>query len=97
LRHEREMTLVLVSADAERVAQYASRLVFLVNGEIIADGEPATLLTDAKLTNISGITPHQVTELAWAMNSRFGNQYSWLNLNQAEADLRRQLQAEQSV
>lgn len=93
LRHERQMTLVLVSADAERVAQYATRLVLLVNGQIIADGEPAKLLTDIHLTQTAGITPPQMTELAWEMNARYGSQYTWLHPDQAEAALRAQLKA----
>lgn len=95
LRYERQMTLVLVSADAERVAQYATRLVFLVNGQIIADGEPSKLLTDVNLTQLAGITPPQMTELAWAMNVRYGSQYVWLHLDQAEAALRMQLKGAQ--
>jgi energy-coupling factor transporter ATP-binding protein EcfA2 len=92
LRHERQMTLILVSADAERVAQYASRLVYLVNGQILADGEPGNLLTDNHLTQLAGVTPPQMTELAWAMNTQYGRQYAWLHLDQAEADLRTQLE-----
>ncbi|MHB1355443.1 MAG: energy-coupling factor ABC transporter ATP-binding protein [Anaerolineae bacterium] len=91
LRHERQMTLVLVSADAERVAQYATRLVLLVNGRIIADGEPGALLTDIVLTQMAGITPPQMTELAWDMNARYGSQHAWVHLDQAEAALRAQL------
>jgi energy-coupling factor transporter ATP-binding protein EcfA2 len=91
LRHERQMTLILVSADAERVAQYASRLVYLVNGQILADGEPDELLADNHLTQLAGVTPPQMTELAWAMNAHFGSQHAWLNPEQAEASLRTQL------
>jgi energy-coupling factor transporter ATP-binding protein EcfA2 len=91
LRRERRMTLVLVSADAERVGQYATRLAFLVKGHIVADGDPAKFLTDPNLTRLAGITPPQVTELAWAMNQRYQREYTWLHLDQAEAALRAQL------
>jgi len=91
LRQERQMTLVLVGTDAEQIAPYANRMAFLVNGRIIALDEPGRLLANHELVNTAGIFPPQTMELAWEINARCRTEYSWLDSDQAERELRARL------
>lgn len=88
LKREREMTIVLAESDAERIAVYASRMAFLIDGRIIAQDEPGKLLADKELVAYAGIYTPQMMELAWEINARCHTSYHWLDVAQAEHALR---------
>jgi iron complex transport system ATP-binding protein len=58
LNVERGMTVILVLHDLNQAARYASRMVALNNGEIVADGPPAAVLTPKLLAEVFGIEAH---------------------------------------
>ncbi|MFW6212904.1 MAG: ABC transporter ATP-binding protein [Spirochaetota bacterium] len=55
LNREREMTIVLVLHDLNQAARYADRMIVLDEGSVVADGEPATVLTPALLADIFNV------------------------------------------
>jgi iron complex transport system ATP-binding protein len=58
LNEERGMTIVLVLHDLNQAARYAGRMVALNNGQIVADGPPAAVLTAETLATVFGVRAH---------------------------------------
>lgn len=64
LNRERAMTIVLVLHDLNQAARYASRMVTLNQGQIVADGPPTHVLTPTLLAEIFGVRANIVTDPA---------------------------------
>jgi energy-coupling factor transporter ATP-binding protein EcfA2 len=62
-----ESTVVLIEHEPELVADWADRLVVLVEGRIAYDGAPAGFFGDRKLVDTSGIRAPQVAEAGFAL------------------------------
>lgn len=58
LNRERDMTIVLVLHDLNQAAHYADRMMVLNQGQIIADGPPAMVMTSALLSQVFGVRAH---------------------------------------
>ena len=56
LKNEKTV-IVAVLHDINLAAQYADRLYFLKNGQLVAEGSPTTVLTEQTLENVFGIRP----------------------------------------
>ena len=63
LRHVQKMTIVMVSHESERIAQYANRIVILDNGRIVMEGDPREIFKDIEKVKSYGVRPPQVAEL----------------------------------
>jgi ABC-type cobalamin/Fe3+-siderophores transport system ATPase subunit len=55
LRHERGTTLIAVLHDLNLAARYATHLVAMKDGAIVAEGEPAAILTPELVERVFGI------------------------------------------
>jgi iron complex transport system ATP-binding protein len=55
LNRQHGLTVVMVLHDLNQAARYAGRIVVLHQGEIYADGDPATVLTPATLREVFGV------------------------------------------
>jgi iron complex transport system ATP-binding protein len=62
LNRERGMTVVLVLHDLNHAARYASRMVALKDGEIVADGPPSEVLTADLLDFLFGVHAHIISD-----------------------------------
>jgi iron complex transport system ATP-binding protein len=62
LNVEKRMTVVLVLHDLNQAARYASRMVALNNGRIVADGPPAEVLTEQMLAEVFGVRAHIIRD-----------------------------------
>ena len=62
LNRERGLTIVLVLHDLNQAARYADRMVALQQGRIVADGEPAAVLTAALLEQVFNVRAHIVAD-----------------------------------
>ncbi|MBC7236891.1 MAG: ATP-binding cassette domain-containing protein [Chloroflexi bacterium] len=93
LRTNRGMTIVMVTQDAERVAQFADRVAVLWEGRVARHDEPLRIFEDRSLLADVGIAPPAVTELAVALNDRYGSSLHFIHLDEAESTLRRWLKA----
>jgi iron complex transport system ATP-binding protein len=58
LNRDRGMTVVLVLHDLNHAARYATRMVALKDGEIVADGPPSEVLTADLLDFLFGVHAH---------------------------------------
>ena len=95
LCRERRMTIVMVSGDAERVAEFSDRVAVLWEGRIARADEPAAVFHDADLVAASGIAVPQVSAVAVALNRAHGSArgYRFVRLDEAAETLRRNLGA----
>jgi len=64
------MTVILVSHSMEDIARVATRLVVLHRGQIVADGSPRQVFTQAKMLMDVGLGVPQVTELMLALREK---------------------------
>jgi iron complex transport system ATP-binding protein len=55
LNVERSRTVIVVLHDLNLAARYADRLVFMKDGEIVAEGPPDVLMTEALIGDVFGI------------------------------------------
>ncbi|MBX3013036.1 MAG: ABC transporter ATP-binding protein [Caldilineaceae bacterium] len=62
LNRARGMTIVLVLHDLNQAARYADRMVVLQKGQIVADGAPATVLTQALLAAVFSVRATIITD-----------------------------------
>ena len=90
LRREHKMTIVMVSQDAEQVAEFAERVAVLYEGRLLAVDAPERVFADRDLLRTAGLAAPQVSEVAQALNARCGTHYAFTRLDEAEAELRGQ-------
>ncbi len=83
LCRERRMTIVMVSGDAERVAQFSDRVAVLWEGRIARADEPAAVFHDGDLVAASGIAVPQVSAVAVALNRCHGGGRRFVRLKEA--------------
>jgi len=91
LCRERRMTIIMVSQDAERIAQFSDRVAILWQGIIAAHDVPLRVFEDTKLLQQAGLAPPQVSELANVLNSSLGTRYHFILLDEAERELQSEL------
>jgi energy-coupling factor transporter ATP-binding protein EcfA2 len=88
LNAERGTTILIVSHEMELLAQHASRLLLLVNGELLLDGAPRAALRQVDAFRRAGVRLPQVAEFA----ERTTRQLPWpelpLSVDEAERVLR---------
>lgn len=63
------LAVLLVSHDAEALAEHAGRVVLLAAGRVVADGPPARILGDVALMGAHGLRPPQVTQVFRCLGS----------------------------
>lgn len=80
-----EHTVLVITQDCEWAADYADRVLLLNrDGELAADGDSATVLSDVALLARHGLRAPQVSELAHCLNQRAGETiYRFARLEQA--------------
>ncbi|MDO5507499.1 MAG: ABC transporter ATP-binding protein [Corynebacterium casei] len=55
LNREREYTLVAVLHDLNQAARYADHIIAMKDGEVVATGEPATVITEELVRTVFGV------------------------------------------
>ena len=55
LNEEQGLTVLMVMHDLPQAAHYARRLIAIRNGEVVADGRPAEVLTEAQVEAVFGV------------------------------------------
>ncbi len=88
LCRERQMTIVMVSQDAEHVAEFSDRLAVMWQGRIARHDVPRRVFEETAFLEEVGIAAPQVTELALALNEAYGaNTYDFMLIEEAERAL----------
>lgn len=72
LKHELDLTLILVSHDMDDVLTYAERVVVMERGAVAFDGDPFDLFRDEALVTSLQLDVPNVLRMAQAFESTFG-------------------------
>jgi energy-coupling factor transporter ATP-binding protein EcfA2 len=91
LGRERNMTIVMVSQDAEHIGQFAHRLAVLWQGQVVRESAPLHVFEDVDLLRQVGIASPQVTEVAVALNRQLGTRFHFIGLEEATRALEQDL------
>jgi len=91
LCREREMTILMVSHDADQVAQFSDRIAILWQGRIALCDSPQRVFAASGLLNQAGLAVPQVSELGAELNWRLGTRHDFVRLDQAAEALSRDL------
>jgi len=88
LARERQMTILMVSHDAEQIAEYADRVAVLADGRIVAADTPQAVFGDEQLLIRAGIGAPQVSQIARLLREPLGTNWQFTRLAEAESALR---------
>jgi energy-coupling factor transporter ATP-binding protein EcfA2 len=81
-------TILMVSHESERVAQYADRVLVLERGRVAHIASPLEVFRQALDEPTWGLWTPPVFELAQCMNSKLGSEYAFIRFEQALEALR---------
>lgn len=71
-------SVLMVTQDSERAAEYADRVLVLDRGAIVMEGPPDSVLTSVEQLHRLGLRPPQVSELADCLDRGSGQRFSTL-------------------
>jgi energy-coupling factor transport system ATP-binding protein len=84
LRHQLEMTIIMVSHESEQIAEFADRVVVLHKGKVALSGPPTAVFSQVATLQQIGLAVPQVSVLAHTLNQRDGTSYDFVRLGDAE-------------
>lgn len=87
LQRQRQMTIVLVEQDSEKIAEFSDRVAVLHEGQIVLLGPPDEVFSQVHRMYDLGIAVPQVSELAGLFNARRGTRYVFTTLDDARQAL----------
>lgn len=93
LRQERNMTIILIEQDSERIAEFADRVIVLRDGVVTLAGTPAWVFAQIGQMSEIGLSVPQVTEIASCLKDHLGNPYYFIRFDEAYAALKQQLES----
>jgi energy-coupling factor transport system ATP-binding protein len=68
-----EKTIIIVTHDVEFVAECNPRVLLMLEGKIIADGESERILTDTDILNAASIVPPQIAQIFLELSRQLPN------------------------
>ena len=91
LKRRRELTTVVVSQDADWLAEVAERIVVLDGGKVALDGPAQEVLGRTETLGRIGVAAPQMCELASELNRSLATNFAFTRLDEAELRLREAL------
>jgi len=88
LREQRNMTIILVEQDSERVAEFSDRVVVLHDGAVALADSPENVFAHIEQVREFGLSVPQVTELASCLEQRLDVPYHFIRFDEAYASLK---------
>ena len=70
MMHENGHTVVMISHDMDYVAENSDRVVVMCQGQVIDDGKPEEIFTNAEVLKKAQIEPPQITQLDLSLKSQ---------------------------
>jgi energy-coupling factor transporter ATP-binding protein EcfA2 len=89
LRRGGDMTVIMISNDSERVAQFSDRVAVLAQGRIVLEGSPREVFSKGQMLRELGLAVPQMLEVAQCLNRELGTEYAFLGLEEARVALSR--------
>ncbi len=87
LKRNRQMTIVLVEQESEKIAEFSDRVTVLHEGRIALAGPPAEIFSQVDRLHEIGVAAPQVSELANLINKRRGTRHVFTTLKDARQAL----------
>ncbi len=92
LTERQAVTILMIEQDVGRVAEFSDRVAILDDGVIVRHGTPREVFADVEGVRAAGLAVPQVSELAAGHNARWGTSFAFVTVDEAEADLRDELE-----
>lgn len=83
LRQEKNMTIIMIEQESERVAEFSDRVIIMEQGKIVLEGNPRAVFEQIDVLRTIGISIPQVAELAYDLNQKYGSECSFLSVDEA--------------
>lgn len=83
LRQTRDMTIIMVEQESERIAEFSDRVVILDNHGIRLDDSPQEVFTSMELLHNIGVGVPQVAEIAQLLNKSSGANHRFITIDHA--------------
>jgi cobalt transport protein ATP-binding subunit len=83
LQRRRQMTIVLVEQESEKIAEFSDRVAVLHEGQVALIGPPDRVFSQTQRMQDIGVAVPQVSELAYLLNGRRGTQHVFTTLGEA--------------
>ncbi|MCB8942950.1 MAG: ATP-binding cassette domain-containing protein [Ardenticatenaceae bacterium] len=80
LRHQLDMTIIMVSHESEQIAEFADRVVVLDKGKVALAGGPTAVFPQIPRLQQIGLAAPQVSEVAYQINQQRGTNYNFVRL-----------------
>jgi energy-coupling factor transporter ATP-binding protein EcfA2 len=80
LRHQLDMTIIMVSHESEQIAEFADRVVVLHEGKVALSGSPTAVFSQITRLQQIGLAVPQVSEVAHFLNQRHGTAYDFVRI-----------------
>jgi len=87
LRRSRNMTIVMVEQESEKIAEFSDRVFVMDSGKIVASGTPREVFNEVERMREVGVSVPQVREVAHILNARLGTGYDFLTIEEARRPL----------
>ena len=91
LRRERQMTIIMIEQESERVADFSDRVFIMSNGRIELAGPPREVFYSLSNDNPYGVAIPQVVELACKMNKLTDSNYNFVTREEALKELAKEV------
>jgi energy-coupling factor transport system ATP-binding protein len=83
LKNEKNMTIIMIEQDSERVAEFSDRVVILDQGRIVLEGTPRAVFEQVEFLREIGASIPQVAELAYDYSVLNKTDCSFLSVEEA--------------
>lgn len=87
LKRTRDMTIIMVEQESEKVAEFSDRVVIMDQGQILMEGPPKEVFGHVERLKEVGISVPQVAELAHMFSARQGVNYNFVTMEEAYSSL----------
>jgi len=92
LKQRHDVTIIMVEQNAEKIAEFADRVVVLHEGLVVLDGAPREVFANSELMARVGLAIPQVSEFATLHNRKWHTAFSFLTVDEACRALAHQLE-----
>jgi energy-coupling factor transporter ATP-binding protein EcfA2 len=83
LKQRKQMTIVMVEQESEKIAEFSDRVVVLRDGKIVLVDTPDRVFAQVELMHEIGLAVPQVSELAHLFNTRHNASYAFTSFEDA--------------
>lgn len=84
LRHDKDITVILIEQDPELIVQYSSKIALMSKGKIVAWGAPREVFMDEDLCERIGVAPPEMVRLAHVLKKQAAIELPALPLTTSE-------------